>query len=172
VWLAAGAAPRFLARAFARNLRKHWRIFVMSNKVVNTLSVAVGAALLGTVMAANASNPFSLNDLGQGYQIGEKAGEGKCGTGSCGKSKGMKCMDMKEKADQDKCMTDAKSAEAHCGAAVKHKDGEKACGAKGGEKSCSGDKKGGEKSCAGDKKGGEKSCSGDKKGAEKACSHG
>ena len=130
----------------------------MSNKVVNTLSVAVGAALLGTVMAANAANPFSLNDLGQGYQVGDKAGEGKCGTGSCGANKGKKCMDMKEKADQDKCMADA------------HKGGEKSCsGDKGKEKSCSA--KGGDKSCSGDKKGGEKSCSGDK-GKEKSCSHG
>ena len=49
----------------------------MSNKIVNTLSVAVGAALLGTVMAANAANPFSLSDLGQGYQtVGDKAPEG------------------------------------------------------------------------------------------------
>jgi len=130
----------------------------MSNKVVNTLSVAVGAALLGTVMAANASNPFSLNDLGQGYQVGDKAAEAKCGAGSCGANKGKKCMDMKEKADQDKCMADA------------HKGGEKSCsGDKGKEKSCSA--KGGDKSCSGDKKGGEKSCSGDK-GKEKSCSHG
>jgi uncharacterized low-complexity protein len=57
-------------------------------------------ALLGTVMAANAANPFSLNDLGQGYQVGDKAGEGKCGTGSCGANKGKKCMEMKEKADR------------------------------------------------------------------------
>jgi len=130
----------------------------MSNKVVNTLSVAVGAALLGTVMAANASNPFSLNDLGQGYQVGDKAAESKCGAGSCGANKGKKCMDMKEKADQDKCMADA------------HKAGDKSCsGKKGDEKSCSG-KKGDEKSCSG-KKGDEKSCSGDK-GKEKSCSHG
>ena len=135
----------------------------MSNKVVNTLSVAVGAALLGTVMAANASNPFSLNDLGQGYQVGDKAHEGKCGTGSCGANKGKKCMEMKEKADQDKCMADAKTAEAHCGASVKHKDGEKACAAKAGEKSCGADKKGAEKSCGAEKKGGEKSCGADGK---------
>ena len=141
----------------------------MSNKVVNTLSVAVGAALLGTVMAANAANPFSINDLGQGYQVGDKAAEGKCGEGKCGSNKGKKCMEMKEKADQDKCMADSKSAEGHCGASVKHKDGEKTCGGekKGAEASCSG-KKGAEASCSG-KKGGEASCSG-KKGAEAKCS--
>ena len=122
----------------------------MSNKVVNTLSVAVGAALLGTVMAANASNPFSLNDLGQGYQVGDKAAEAKCGKGSCGANKGKPCMEMKEKADQDKCMADAK---------------------KGGEAKCSADKKGAEAKCSADKKGAEAKCSGDK-GKEKSCSHG
>ena len=65
----------------------------MSNKVVNSLSLAVGAALLGTCFAAGAATPFQLNDLGQGYmQVGDapaadKAKEGKCGEGKCGEGK-------------------------------------------------------------------------------------
>src|SRR5207249_3310277 len=89
-------------------------ISLMSNKVVNSLSIALGAALFGTVMVANAANPFSLNDLGQGYQVADKAKEGKCGEGKCGATKGKKCMDMAAKADQDKCLADK-----HCGADFK-----------------------------------------------------
>jgi len=52
----------------------------MSKKVIKSLSVAVGAALLGTVAAANAGDLFRVNDLGTGYQItGEDHAEGKCG---------------------------------------------------------------------------------------------
>ena len=137
----------------------------MSNKIVNTLSVAVGAALLGTVMAANAANPFSLSDLGQGYQtVGDKAPEGKCGEGKCGANKGKKCMEMKEKADQDKCMADSKKGkEGSCSADKKGKEGSCSADKKGKEGSCSADKKGKEGSCSADKKGKEGSCGGDKK---------
>ena len=60
----------------------------MSKKVINSLTVAVGAALLGSVAVANAGDLFRVNDLGFGYQIaGEEAAEGKCGEGKCGDKK-------------------------------------------------------------------------------------
>jgi len=60
----------------------------MSKKVINTVSIAVGAALLGSVALVNASNAFQMNDLGQGYMlVGDHAGEGKCGEGKCGEGK-------------------------------------------------------------------------------------
>ena len=60
----------------------------MSKKVIKSLSVAVGAALLGSVAVANAGDLFRVNDLGFGYQItGEDHAEGKCGEGKCGEGK-------------------------------------------------------------------------------------
>jgi len=115
----------------------------MSNKIVKPLSLAIGAAFIGSVslaQVANASNSFQLNQMNSGYMIGDKAPEGKCGEGKCGATKGQKCMDMKDKAAQDKCMADAHP--------------------KGKEGSCSADKKGKEGSCSADKKGKEGSCSG------------
>jgi uncharacterized low-complexity protein len=116
----------------------------MSNKIVKPLSIAMGAAFVGSLalaQTANASTAFQLTPLVGGYTL---AAEGKCGEGKCGATKGMKCMDMKEKAAQDKCMAEA------------HADKDK----KGKEGSCSADKKGKEGSCSADKKGKEGSCSG------------
>jgi uncharacterized low-complexity protein len=59
----------------------------MSKKVINPLTLTIGAALLGAVGMANAGS-FALTDLGTGYmQTGEKATEGKCGEGKCGEKK-------------------------------------------------------------------------------------
>ena len=61
----------------------------MSNKIVNSLSLAVGAALLGSVTLASAATAFQVQDLGQGYMlVGEEKPEGKCGEGKCGADKG------------------------------------------------------------------------------------
>ncbi len=126
----------------------------MSNKIIKPLSLAIGAAFVGSMslaQIANASNNFQLNSMDSGYMLADKASEGKCGEGKCGATKGVKCMDMKDKAAQDKCMADAhKGKEGSCSADKK----------KGKEGSCSADKKGKEGSCSADKKGKEGSCSG------------
>ena len=123
----------------------------MSNKVIKPLTLAVGAAFIGAVAlttAANANTAFTMKPLMSGYMLAGT--EGKCGEGKCGATKGQKCMDMKDKAAQDKCLADAHP--------------------KGKEGSCSADKKGKEGSCSADKKGKEGSCSADKKGKEGSCS--
>ena len=78
----------------------------MSKKVINSLTVAVGAALLGSVAVANAGDLFRVNDLGFGYQIaGEEAAEGKCGEGKCGDKKAEgegKCGDKKAAGEGEK----------------------------------------------------------------------
>lgn len=115
----------------------------MSNKIVKPLTVALGAAFVGSLslsQLANANAAFQITPLVGGYAL---AAEGKCGEGKCGATKGMKCMDMKDKAQQDKCMADAHPADK-----------------KGKEGSCSADKKGKEGSCSADKKGKEGSCGG------------
>ncbi len=116
----------------------------MSNKIVNTLSLAIGAALLGSVGLANAASAFAVNDLGQGYMlVGEEKPEGKCGEGKCGADKGMDAADAAGKeAAEGKC------GEGKCGG-DKGKEG--SCGeghdkeAAGGE----GEDKGKEGSCGG-----------------------
>ena len=116
----------------------------MSNKIVKPLTLAIGAAFVGSMaltQVAKANSAFQLTPLVGGYTLA--GAEGKCGEGKCGATKGMKCMDMKEKAAQDKCMTDAHPADK-----------------KGKEGSCSADKKGKEGSCSADKKGKEGSCGG------------
>ena len=83
----------------------------MSKKIIQSLSVAVGAALLGSVAVANAGDLFRVNDLGFGYQLtGEEHAEGKCGEGKCG---------------EGKCGGDKKGAEGKCG---EGKCGEGKCG--------------------------------------------
>jgi len=130
----------------------------MSNKVVKPLALALVIGSVALASAANANTAFQMKPLMSGYMLAGT--EGKCGEGKCGATKGKKCMEMKEKADQDKCMADA-----HKPAAGDKKGSEKSCGAdkKGAEKSCGADKKGTEKSCGADKKGTEKSCGADKK---------
>ena len=116
----------------------------ISNKIVNTLSLAIGAALLGSVGLANAASAFAVNDLGQGYMlVGEEKPEGKCGEGKCGADKGKEgsCGEGKEAAE-------GKCGEGKCGA-DKGKEG--SCGEghdKGKEGSC-GEEKGKEGSCGG-----------------------
>jgi uncharacterized low-complexity protein len=129
----------------------------MSNKVVNTLTLAVGSALLGTCMAASAANPFSLNDMSKGYmQVADapaaaaKPAEGKCGEGKCGSQKNGKAH------PEAACGADKMGA-AHAG-----KHDKSAAEGKCGEGKCGGDKKGKEGSCGADKKGKEGSCGGDK----------
>ena len=112
----------------------------MSNKIIKPLTIAIGAAFIGSVSLAQANSNFQLNQMNQGYMLADKAPEGKCGEGKCGATKGKKCSEMTDKAAQDKCMADAHP--------------------KGKEGSCSADKKGKEGSCSADKKGKEGSCSG------------
>ena len=70
----------------------------MSNKLTNTLSLAVGATLLGAAGLVHAGTVFELTDLGAGYMLvgDEKAKEGKCGEGKCGGEKA-------EKGEEGKC---------------------------------------------------------------------
>ena len=107
------------------------------SKIVKPLSFAIGAAFIGSLslaQVARADTGFHMNPMNSGYQLGDKAPEGKCGA-----TNGKKCMEMSDQAAQDKCMADAHP--------------------KGKEGSCSADKKGKEGSCSADKKGKEGSCS-------------
>ena len=115
----------------------------MSNKMNRTLTLAIGAALLGSVGLAQAGNAFQLDDLGTGYMLvgDEKGKEGKCGEGKCGAEKG------KEGA----CGGDKAKAEGKCG-----------------EGKCGGDKAKAEGKCGEGKCGGEKS----EKGKEGKCGEG
>ena len=139
----------------------------MSNKVTKSLSLAVGAALIGSFSVANASTAFNLVDLGTGYMLAA-AGEGKCGEGKCGEGKcGMDKMDANKDGMVSKAEHQA-AADAMFTAADTNKDGNvskeemeahhKGHGDKGKEGSCGGDK-GKEGSCGGDK-GKEGSCGG------------
>ena len=143
------------------NLMEYMR---MSNKVIKPLTLALGAAFVGSLSLASiasASQNFQLAQMNGGYMLGDKAAEGKCGEGKCGANKGKKCSEITDKAAADKCMADAhpKGKEGSCSADKKGKEG-----------SCSADKKGKEGSCSADKKGKEGSCSADKKGKEGSCS--
>ena len=86
----------------------------MSKKVINSLSVVVGAALLGSVAVVNAGDLFRVNDLGFGYQFtGEETAEGKCGEGKCG---GEKKADAEGKCGEGKCGGEKKAdCEGKCG---------------------------------------------------------
>ncbi len=88
----------------------------MAKKLNTPLAVAVGAAFMasaslsGVALAADA-NPFAATDLGAGYNLASKHGEGKCGEGKCGEE--MKKADMKPaKAKEGKC------GEGKCGEAM------------------------------------------------------
>jgi uncharacterized low-complexity protein len=149
----------------------------MSNKIIKPLTLAVGAAFIGSFTLSqmvHASSAFQVKPLISGYMLA--GAEGKCGEGKCAASK------MDGNKDGKVSMDEAKKAgwnEAQFKVMDADKDGflsadEIAAGHKahksGAEGSCSGDKKGAEKSCSADKKGKEKSCSAEKKGAEKSCS--
>ena len=61
----------------------------MSSKIGNTLSVAIGAAVIGSLslsQLAAASPVFQASDLAAGYMLAA-APEGKCGEGKCGMAK-------------------------------------------------------------------------------------
>jgi uncharacterized low-complexity protein len=134
----------------------------MSKKVVNTLTIAVGAALLGSVSLANASAAFQITDLAGGY-MQLTAGEGKCGEGKCGMDK----MDTNKDGMVSKAEHQA-HADAKFAAADANKDGNvsKDEMAKAHEGKC-GEGKCGEGKCGGDK-GKEGACGGDK-GKEGSC---
>ena len=78
----------------------------MSSKIGNTLSVAIGAAFIGSLslsQLAAASPAFQASDLATGYMLAA-AGEGKCGEGKCGVEK------MDTNKDGKVSMDEAKAA--------------------------------------------------------------
>lgn len=150
----------------------------MSNKIIKPLTLAVGAAFVGSVSLSqmvHANTAFTVKPLVSGYML---AAEGKCGEGKCAVSK------MDTNKDGKVSMDEAKAGgwnENQFKVMDTNKDGflsadELAAGHKahksGAEGSCSADKKGKEGSCSADKKGKEGSCSADKKakGKEGSCS--
>ena len=84
-------------------------------------TVAAGAALAASLSAgvSAAENPFSMQDLGAGYNVAMS--EGTCGEGKCGGDKGKEAKCGGDKAKEAKCGGD-KAKEAKCG--------EGKCGAK------------------------------------------
>lgn len=65
------------------------------------VGTAFAVGLSAAPMAAQAdANPFRVADLGSGYQLAEKGGEGKCGEGKCGGKDGAK---GEHKAKEGKC---------------------------------------------------------------------
>ena len=139
----------------------------MSNKIVKPLTIAIGAAFIGSVAlsSAHASTAFQVKPLLSGYMLA--GSEGKCGEGKCGVSK------MDTDKDGKVSMKEAVAGgftESQFKAWDKNADGflnagelqamHAAMDKKGKEGSCSADKKGKEGSCSADKKGKEGSCSG------------
>jgi uncharacterized low-complexity protein len=112
----------------------------MSNKMIKPVSLAVGAAFLGSLtFGAYAANGAGLQatDLAQGYMLvgDEKAKEeGKCGEGKCGGDKAK---------EEGKCGGDKAKEEGKCG-----------------EGKCGGDKAKEEGKCGGDKAKEEGKCGG------------
>jgi len=129
----------------------------MSNKIVKPLTVAIGAAFVGSValtQMANANTAFQVTPLLSGYTLA--APEGKCGEGKCAVAKMAK---PGEKAvSKDEAMAHGFSA-SQVAAWDTNKDGSldegelkamhAAMDKKGKEGSCSADKKGKEGSCSG-----------------------
>jgi uncharacterized low-complexity protein len=131
----------------------------MSNKISKGLTVAIGAALIGTASLAQAGTAFQLVELSSGYMLAA-TGEGKCGEGKCGMDK----MDANKDGSVSRAEHDAAAAKmfsdadtnkdgsvsaAEFKAAHEGKCGEGKCGAdKGKEGSCGADK-GKEGSCGG-----------------------
>jgi uncharacterized low-complexity protein len=107
----------------------------------NAISLALGTALVGTLVVAPVvsadSNPFSFNDLGNGYMVadaGDKVNkDGSCGESKCGDKKPVKKMKKDGSCGESKC-GDNKAKEKAKEAGKKSKDG--SCG----ESKC-GDKK-------------------------------
>ncbi len=149
----------------------------MSNKIVKPLTLAIGAAFLGSAafsQTSHASTAFQVKPLVSGYMLA--GAEGKCSEGKCAVSK------MDTNKDHKVSMAEAEKAgwnEAQFKAMDTNHDGslskkELAAGHKmhktGAEGSCSAAKKGKEGSCSAAKKGKEGSCSAAKKGKEGSCS--
>ena len=84
----------------------------MNNKRIQTLTLAIGAAFVGSLAVAASAQAFSVTDLDAGYHlVGDKDAEGKCGEGKCGDKKAEgKCGDKKA---EGKCGD--KKAEGSCG---------------------------------------------------------
>ena len=90
----------------------------MSNKMIKPVSLALGAAFLGSLtFGAYAANGTGMQatDLAQGYMlVGDEAPadkakeEGKCGEGKCGDAK----------AEEAKCGADKAKEEGKCGGAA------------------------------------------------------
>ncbi len=103
----------------------------MSSKMIKPVSLAVGAAFLGSLtFGAYAANGTGMQatDLAQGYMLvgDEKAKEeGKCGEGKCGGDKAKeegKCGGEKAKEEgkcgEGKCGGDKAKEEGKCGGAA------------------------------------------------------
>ena len=76
------------------------------NKRMQTLSLAVGAAFVGSLALTSVAqaNSFSVTDLKAGYQlVDDKKAEGKCGEGKCGADK-----KAEGKCGEGKCGADKK----------------------------------------------------------------
>ncbi len=130
----------------------------MSNKIVKPLSIAIGAAFVGTISLSqmvHANTAFQVTPLLSGYALADTA-EGKCGEGKCGVSKMAKPGETKvSKAEalahgfsESQFKTWDKNGDGYLDAselAAMHAAMDK----KGKEGSCSADKKGKEGSCSG-----------------------
>jgi uncharacterized low-complexity protein len=87
----------------------------MTNKMIKPVSLAVGAAFLGSLaFGAHAANGTGMQatDLAQGYMLvgDDKAKEeGKCGEGKCGGDKAK---------EEGKCGGDKAKEEGKCGGAA------------------------------------------------------
>jgi len=149
----------------------------MSNKIVKPLTIAIGAAFVGSValtQMAQANTAFQITPLMSGYTLA--GSEGKCGEGKCAVAKMGKPGDKavsKEAAmahgfSESQVKTWDKNADGSLDDS-ELKSMHTAMDHKGKEGSCSADKKGKEGSCSADKKGKEGSCSADKKGKEGSC---
>jgi uncharacterized low-complexity protein len=150
----------------------------MSQKLnKNTFALAVGATALAGSMAVATANPFEMNQLPSGYQLGAqgemgaKGSEGMCGEGKCGAA----MMD----ADKDGKVTKEEFMAAHEKMfAEKDKNSDGVLDAdelKAGEGKCGEGKCGGDKAAkAGEGKCGEGKCGGDKaaKAGEGKCGEG
>jgi uncharacterized low-complexity protein len=116
----------------------------------NTVSLAVGTALIGTLAASPIvsadSNPFGFTDLSSGYMVADKGKEGSCGEAKCGDKKAKK-VKKEGSCGEAKCGDDKKAkkakkegscGEAKCGDDKKKKmKKEASCG----ESKCGSDKK-------------------------------
>ena len=138
----------------------------MSNKIVKPLTIAIGAAFVGSVamtQIANANTAFQITPLVGGYTL---AAEGKCGEGKCAVAKMAKPGETA--VTKEEAMAHGFSA-TQVAAWDKNSDG-KLDAAELSAMHAAMDKKGKEGSCSADKKGKEGSCSADKKGKEGSCS--